>query len=95
MQKLTAAVARDPFGSGTMQSEEPLIRKKESPSIWVFSGWYILIIPHMHTFTVQDAPVCYQLLKSSEVKHAATSAVRSAAKLHRTESAPTVSGVTL
>lgn len=32
-----------------------------------FSRWYIWIIPHMHTFTVQGCPVCHQRLKSSEV----------------------------
>lgn len=45
-----------PSRSGTMQSEEPLSRE-ESPFawIWVFLGGTFLIIPHMHTFTVQDA----------------------------------------
>lgn len=32
-----------------------------------FPRWYIWIIPHMHTFTVQGCPVCHQRLKSSEV----------------------------
>lgn len=35
--------------------------------LFFFSRWYIWIIPHMHTFTVQGCPVCHQRLKSSEV----------------------------
>lgn len=78
-------------------SEEPPPRKRVTARPG-FSGWYILIIPHMHTFTVQDAQFVISFSKvqrSNMPRPQRRKGEGSAAKLHRTKSAPTVSGVTL
>lgn len=50
---------RDPFESGTIQSEVPRLWKESLLHRPGLAGWYILFFsPHMHTFTVQRCPVC-------------------------------------
>lgn len=95
--RLTAKM-RDPFGSGTIQSEVPHASERVTfASVWI-SGWYIYLF---HTCThsqFRDAQfvvsVCVYVSKF-EVKHASTSAGIDRKVTTHEKTAPTVSGVTL